>query len=185
MKIRDLSGGRLLAALVIALLTILVVGRIAANAYIEILWFGSLGYSSVFWTRVLWEWGARLIIAVSVGVVFFLNLRFITRSLGGIKIKRRVGDLVISEQLPQAVVVWSVAVASALIGAWFGASVPGSMGLNVLYLLNAPEWGVTDPPSPTGFQQFVLPLLPNSPLIARENGRNIFSGSSNGLLFRS
>ena len=161
MKIRDLSGGRLVATVVIAFLAILLVGRIVANAYIEILWFESLGYSSVFWTRVLWEWGARLIIAVSVGVVFFLNLRFIARSLGGIKIKRRVGDLVISEQLPQTVVVWSVAVASALIGAWFGASVPGSMGLNVLYLLNAPEWGVTDPFLGRDLTFFVilLPLL--------------------------
>ena len=103
MKIRDLSGGRLLLALVIALLTVLLVARIAANAYIEILWFESMGYSSVFWTRVLWEWGARLIGAVSVGVVCFFNLRFIARSLGGIKIKRRVGDLVISEQLSETV----------------------------------------------------------------------------------
>ena len=161
MKIRDLSGGRLLAALVIALLTILVVGRIAANAYIEILWFGSLGYSSVFWTRVLWEWGARLIVFGLVSVLCFFNLRFIARSLGGIKIKRRVGDLVISEQISETVVVWSVAVLSALLGAWFGASVPGSMGLNVLYLLNAPEWGVTDPFLGKDLTFFVilLPLL--------------------------
>ena len=161
MKIRDLSGGRLLVALVIALLTILVVGRIAANAYIEILWFGSLGYSSVFWTRVLWEWGARLIVFGLVSVLCFFNLRFIARSLGGIKIKRRVGDLVISEQISETVVVWSVAVLSALLGAWFGASVPGSMGLNVLYLLNAPEWGVTDPFLGKDLTFFVilLPLL--------------------------
>ena len=55
MNLREFRGGRLLVALGIALLTILLVGRIAANAYIEILWFESLGYSSVFWTRVLWE----------------------------------------------------------------------------------------------------------------------------------
>ena len=161
MKIRDLSGGRLLVALVIALLTILLVGRMAANAYIEILWFESVGYSSVFWTRVLWEWGARLIVALLVGVACFFNLRFIARSLGGIKIKRRVGDLVISEQLPETVVVWSVAALSALLGAWFGASVPGSMGLSVLYLLNASEWGVTDPFLGQDLRFFVisLPLL--------------------------
>ena len=160
-KIRDLSGGRLLATLVVGLLTILLVGRLAANAYIEILWFESQGYLSVLWTRVLWEWGARVMVAVLVGAVCFLNLRFIARSLGGIKIKRRVGDLVISEQLPQAVVVWSVAIASALIGLWFGASVPGSMGLSVLYLLNAPEWGVTDPFLGQDLMFFVilLPLL--------------------------
>ena len=150
-----------MAGLVIALLTVLFVARIAANAYIEILWFESMGYLSVFWTRVLWEWGARVIVALLVGVVFFFNLRFIARSLGGIKIKRRVGDLVISQQLSETVVVWSVAIASALIGLWFGASVPGSVGLNLLYLLNAPEWGVTDPFLGQDLTFFVilLPLL--------------------------
>ena len=161
MKIRELRGRALWLALGSALLAILLVGRIAANAYIEILWFDSLGYSSVFWTRVLWEWGVRVLGAVLVGLVFFFNLRFIACSLGGIRIKRRVGDLVISEQLSETVVVWSVAVLSALVGAWFGASIPPSMGLNVLYLLNAPEWGVTDPyfGRDLTFYIILLPLL--------------------------
>ncbi len=161
MKIRELRGRRLLIALGITFLTILLAGRIAASAYIEILWFDSLGYSSVFWTRVVWEWGVRLFGALLVGLVFFFNLRFIARALGGIRIKRRVGDLVISEQLSETVVIWSVALLSALVGAWFGASIPPSMGLNVLYLLNAPEWGVTDPFLGRDLTFFVilLPLL--------------------------
>ena len=67
MKIRDLRGKRLWLAIGIALLVVLLAMRIAASAYIEILWFDSLGYSSVFWTRVLWEWGVRLLGAVFVG----------------------------------------------------------------------------------------------------------------------
>ncbi len=145
MNLRELRGGRLWLTLVIGLLTILLVGRIVANAYIEILWFDSLGYLRVFWTRVLWERGVQVLGATLVGAIVFLNLRFIAHSLGGIKIKRQVGDLVISEQLPKAVIVASVGLLAALIGAWFGASIPRSMGLNVLFLLNAPEWGVVDP----------------------------------------
>ena len=145
MNLREFRGGRLLVALGVALLTISLIGRIAANAYIEILWFGSLGYSSVFWTRVFWEWGARLMGGALVGVVFFFNLRVIARSLGGMRIKRRVGDLVISEQISETYVVLGIGIFSVLAGAWFGAAIPGSVGLNVLYLLNAPEWGVTDP----------------------------------------
>ena len=161
MKLREFRGGRLLVALGIALLTISLIGRIAANAYIEILWFGSLGYSSVFWTRVFWEWGARLMGGTLVGVVFFFNLRVIARSLGGIKIKRRVGDLVISEQIPETYVVLGIGIFSVVAGAWFGASIPGSVGLNVLFLLNAPEWGVTDPFLGQDLTFFVilLPLL--------------------------
>ena len=161
MKIREFRGGRLLVALGFALLTISLIGRIAANAYIEILWFGSLGYSSVFWTRVFWEWGARLMGGALVGVVFFFNLRVIARSLGGMRIKRRVGDLVISEQISETYVVLGIGIFSVLAGAWFGASIPGSVGLNVLYLLNAPEWGVTDPFLGQDLTFFVilLPLL--------------------------
>ena len=159
MDLPKLRGGRLLIVLGITLLTISLVVRIAANAYVEILWFDSLGYSSVFWTRVLWEWGTRLIGGVLVGAAFFFNLRVIARALGGIRIKRRVGDLVISEQIPENYVVWGIGIFSVLGGAWFGAAIPGSVGLNFLYLLNAPEWGVTDPFLGRDLTFFVL-LLP-------------------------
>jgi len=158
-KIRELRGRPLVLALGVAFLVTFLVARIVANAYIEILWFDSLGYTSVFWTRIFWEWGVRLLGALVVGLVFFFNLRFIAGSLGGIRIKRRVGDLVISEQLSETVVAWSVAVLSTLVGAWFGASIPPSMGLGVLYLLNAPEWGVTDPFLGRDLTFFVI-LLP-------------------------
>ena len=140
-----LRGGRLLVTIGIVLLTISLLGRIAAQAYIEILWFNSVGYSSVFWTRFFWEWGVQLIGGVLVGVAFFFNLRVIARALGGIRIKRRLGDLEISEQIPENYVVWGIGLFSVLGGAWFAASIPGSIGLDVLFFLNAPEWGVTDP----------------------------------------
>jgi uncharacterized membrane protein (UPF0182 family) len=159
LKIRELRGGRLALAVGIGLLIILLIGRVAANAYIEILWFRSVGYTSVFWTRVLWEWGARVVGAAVVGVVVFFNLRFIARALGGVRIKRRVGDLVISEQLPESVVLGSVGLFSALFGAWVGASIPRSMGLNILFLLNAPEWGIADPYLGKDLTFFVI-LLP-------------------------
>ena len=161
MDLRKLKGGRLLVALGVALLAISLIGRIATNAYIEILWFNSVGYSSVFWTRFLWEWGTRMVGGVLVGVAFFFNLRFIARALGGIRIKRRVGDLVISEQIPETYVVWGIGIFSVLGGAWFGASIPPSVGLNVLFFLHAPEWGVSDPFLGRDLTFFVilLPLL--------------------------
>ena len=161
MKIREIRGGRLLIVLGIALLTLSLLGRIAANAYIEILWFNSLGYSSVFWTRVLWVGGTRVLAGVLVAVVFFSTLRVIARSLGGIRIKRRVGDLTISEQVPETLVSAGIGVFSVLAGIWFGAALPASVGLNLLYLLNAPEWGVTDPFLGRDLRFFVilLPLL--------------------------
>ena len=160
-KIREVRGGRLLVVLGIALLTLSLVGRIAANAYIEILWFNSLGYSSVFWTRLLWVGGARVLAGVLVGVVFFFTLRVIARSLGGMRIKRRVGDLTISEQVPETLVSAGIGVFSVLAAVWFGAALPESVGLHLLYLLNAPEWGVTDPflGHDVRFYVIMLPLL--------------------------
>ena len=145
MKGRELRGGRLLLTAVGVVLVLLLVGRAAASLYVEILWFDAVGYSSVFWTRILWEWGIRLAGAVVVGLALFGNLRIVARTLGGLRIKRRVGDLVISEQLPEAYVVWGTSLVSVLMGAWFGASIPRAMGLQVLFLFNAPVWGLLDP----------------------------------------
>ena len=145
MRLGDLRGGRLLLAFVAAVLAMLLLGRIGASAYVEILWFEAVGFSSVFWTRILWEWGTRITGATVVAIAIFANLRIVARTLGGIRIKRRVGDLVISEQLPEAYVFWGIILISALMGAWFGASIPRAIGLQLLFLLKAPVWGMVDP----------------------------------------
>ena len=36
-------------------------GRAFAALYVEILWQTGSGYGSIFWTRVLWEGGVRLL----------------------------------------------------------------------------------------------------------------------------
>lgn len=145
MKVSDLRGGRLLLVFVAAVLAMLLLGRIASTVYVEILWFEAVGFSSVFWTRVLWEWGTRIAAATVVAIAIFANLRIVARTLGGIRIKRRVGDLVISEQLSEAYVFWGIILGSILMGGWFGASVPRAMGLQLLFLLEAPVWGIVDP----------------------------------------
>ena len=159
MNPKKIKGRGLLLAAGITVLSLLLFGRLASSIYVEILWFRSVEFSSVMWTRVLWEWGARVVGGVLVGVILFFNLRLIARSLGGIRIKRRVGDLVISEQLPESYVFWGIILGSVLMGAWFGASIPRSMGLGVLFLLNSPVWGVADPIFGKDLAFFVM-LLP-------------------------
>ena len=159
MNLREFRGGRLLLALGVTVLSVIFFGRLASSIYVEILWFRSVGFSSILWTRILWEWGIRGLGALFVGLIVFLNFRIIAKTLGGIRIKRRVGDLVISEQLPESYVLWGILLSSTLMGAWFGASIPSSMGLQVLFLLNAPVWGVTDPVFGKDLAFFVI-LLP-------------------------
>ena len=161
MKIPNLQGGRLLLAAVGAVLVLLLVGRAASTAYVEILWFDAVGYSSVFWTRILWEWGIRVAGGLVVAVAIFANFRIVARTLGGLRIKRRVGDLVISEQIPENYVFWVIVLGSLLLGAWFGASIPPSIGLQALFLLNAPVWGLVDPilGKDLTFYVILLPIL--------------------------
>ncbi len=100
--IPTLRGGRALLTIAIVVAVLVGFGRIASTMYVEILWHAQTGYGDVFWRRVLWEWGVRVLAGVAVGVLVFLNLRIVSETLGGIQIKRRFGNLEISEQLPKS-----------------------------------------------------------------------------------
>ena len=52
MNLRDVKGGRFLLALAITVVSLLLFGRLASSMYVEILWFRSMGFSSVLWTRI-------------------------------------------------------------------------------------------------------------------------------------
>ena len=160
-SLRGLRGGRLLVTALVVLGTVLIFGRLVASGFVEILWHRSAGFSGVFWTRVLWQWGARLVGGVAVGVLIFFNLRLVARTLGGIQIKRRFGNLEISEQLPRVYVLWGMVAMSTLMGLWFGAAVPKSVGTQALLFRHGQPWGLVDPilGADVSFYVFALPLL--------------------------
>lgn len=158
-----LSGraGRVLVLTAVAFAGLLLVARLASAFYVELLWFQEVGYTGVFLKRLGWEWGARLLAAlISAGLVL-VNLRIVASTLGGIQIKRRFGDLEISEQLPRSYVRWGILATAAVLGLWFGAAAPGQVGLQALLLRHAPEWGLTDPilGRDVSFYVFGLPML--------------------------
>lgn len=157
----SLRGGRLLVALVATVGLIVILGRLATTALVEILWHAELGYGSIFWKRMIWQWGARLVGGLAAALLVFFNLRFVAKTLGGIQIKRRFGNLEISEQLSKAYLFWGMAGASVLLGSWFGAAVPPSVGRQVLLLINGGSWGVVDPVlgRDLSFYVFTLPVL--------------------------
>ncbi|MEQ9400029.1 MAG: UPF0182 family protein [Longimicrobiales bacterium] len=157
----SLKGGRLVVALVAVAAGLLVVARLATGLYIEALWHGSVGYADVFWTRILWQWGVRVAAGVAVGALIFFNLRVVSTTLGGIQIKRRFGNLEISEQLPRSYVVWGMLAASALLALWFGAAVPRSLGTQVLLLVHGGPWGLVEPVlgRDVGFYVFWVPVV--------------------------
>ena len=157
----SLRGGRLILALAVLVGALLVFGRLVAAGYTEILWHAEVGYPGTFWTRVLWQWGARVAGGVLVGMAVYLNLRVVSTTLSGIQIKRRFGNLEISEQLPHSYVNWTMLGASALLALWFGAAVPGSLGIQLLAVIHGGAWGLTEPVlgRDVGFYVFWVPVL--------------------------
>lgn len=153
--------GRTLLLAAVAVGASVLLGRQAASFYVDVLWFQGVGYLDVFWTRTLWAWGVRIFVAGTTAVLVLVNLRIVASTLGSIQIKRRFGNLEISEQLPESYVAWAITGTALLMGIWFGAAVPSGSGLQALLFIRAPEWGLADPilGRDASFYTFVLPLL--------------------------
>lgn len=136
-------------------------GRAFAALYVEVLWQAEAGYSGVFWRRVLWESGARLGAGLLVAILVLVNLRIASKTLGGIQIRRRFGNIEISEQIPKRYVWWAMLGAAGLLGLWFAAGVPSDLGIRTLLMLSADSWGVAEPVlgHDVGFYVFALPVL--------------------------
>ena len=156
-----LRGGRLVLAVLLVLGLMVAAGRAVAAAYVEILWQSEAGYASVFWQRMLWEWGIRAAAAAIVAVLVLVNLKVASRTLGGIQIRRRFGNIEISERIPRQFVWWGMLAAASLLGLWFGAAVPANLGIQALLLAQGVSWGVSEPVlgHDIAFYVFWLPLL--------------------------
>ena len=156
-----LRGGRLVIGIVLAIALVAATGRALSSAYVEVLWQAQTGYLSVFWRRVIWEWGVRGAAGLLVGVLVFANLKIASTTLGGIQIRRRFGNLEISEQIPKGLVTWAMISAGTLLGLWFGASIPLGIGRQALLAVSAGSWGVVDPilQRDLGFYVFWFPVL--------------------------
>src|SRR5262245_61104127 len=101
---------RLIVPIILGLLALLFAGRAAAGFYTEVLWFGELGYASVFWRRLGTEWLVRLITTVLGGAAVLVSLWLVTRRLGPVHVRRRYGNLEISEQIPRRYVVSGIVI---------------------------------------------------------------------------
>ena len=158
---KALSGGRLVLLLVVGLGAVLLLGRAVADIYTEILWFSSTGFASVYWTKFAAEGGVR-VAAGGLTVLFaFFNFRVVARTLGDIRIKRRVGNLEIDERIPRRTISLGTAGVSLLLGLWVGASFPQGGGLRLLLFLRAPQWGLQAPflGQDVSFFVFGLPII--------------------------
>jgi len=140
---------------------VFLLGGLATELWVDILWHGALDVLPIFWRQALWGWGTRLAAAFFVGVVVFVNLRVVSGTLRGIQIRQKLGNLVISQELPKRYVVLGMLGISALLALWVGAAVSDQSGIDLLLALRSGSWGVTDPVlgRDASFYVFLLPLL--------------------------
>ena len=156
-----LRGGRVVLTGIMIVSLIAIMGRALTSLYVEVLWQEQAGYLGVYWRRFFWETGIRILGGVAVALLAYYNLKGASASLGGFQIRRRFGNLEISEQLPKHYVTWGALMIAGLFGLWFGASLPGGLGRDVLHAVSAAEWGRVDPifSKDLAFYVFWLPVL--------------------------
>jgi uncharacterized membrane protein (UPF0182 family) len=161
-------GGRVLLTLAIGIAAVFLIGRSLAGFFTEILWYRSVGYASVFWTRILAELGMRITAGILTAVLAFFSFRVVGRTLSEVQIRRQFGNLEIAERIPKQAITWGIVLVSVLLGLWLGASFPQSAGLRLLLLLKAPEWGLAVPwlGKDVSFFVFTLPILGGAMVLA-------------------
>jgi uncharacterized membrane protein (UPF0182 family) len=152
---------RVLLFALAGLVLLLIAGRAAAVFYTDALWFGALGYSGTFWTRVTSTIVVRVVTTVFAAAVILLNLWFVLRQLGPVHLRRRYGNIEIAEQVPRRLLMLAAVVVAVLAGWWlssvqFGGGIP----VAVLAWLRHESWGTVDPifGRDVSFYMFALPL---------------------------
>ena len=165
---RSLRGGRLVLAGFLGILLLLLIGRWGVALYVDLLWFSGQSLTEVYLRQLLWEWGARALVGTLTALLVWINLRVVAQTFSGLQLKRRLGDLVIQEKLPQSYVRATILFGCLFSGFWFATSVPEGTGLGAMLLVHAEPWGTADPilGRDLAFYMFALPVLEGASTLA-------------------
>jgi uncharacterized protein len=152
-------GRRVLILVAAALLLLIIVGRLAADFLVDLLWFRSLGFEAVYWR--FWTIGAvvRTLGGILIAAAVALNLWVVSRSFGGLRLRRRYGNIEIAERLPHSYVVGAILLVSLISGWWLSIGLPDPF--SVAAAARHHPWGVQDPifGRDVAFYVFYYPLL--------------------------
>ncbi|HWW76022.1 MAG TPA: UPF0182 family protein, partial [Pyrinomonadaceae bacterium] len=152
--------GRWAAALV-ALLLLLALTR-AGSVYIETLWFGSLGYSSVYWTTFWYGWGVFAVFALATVLVLRAAFYALERAFAVTTLAPR--RIVVNNEpvfvKPARFLKPAAWVVSLLLGLVYGLGMSEGWRTFALWL-NRPATSGADPVfgNAPGFYLFTLPAL--------------------------
>src|SRR5512135_1626114 len=152
--------GRVLIGVAIAVVLAVIMGDALNQLYTDALWFASLGYAAVYWTRLGISVAVRLGVGALGAAVVLLNLWFVARQLGPVHLRRRYGNLEIAERVPRGYLTAGIIVAALLAGWWLsGVEFGGDGALALAAWLRQVPWGARDPllDQDLGFYVFSLP----------------------------
>lgn len=153
--------GRRLAWIGGIALVVLLGGGAVAEFYSEHLWFTSLGYGARFWKLRLAELAAWVVLLLTTAGVLWWIIRSTLRRGGPVQLRRKLGDLEISEALPDRWVGMIVAAGAVVAGLLVAGPFSGPLARQVLFALEAAPWGEVDPilGRDPRFYVFFLPLV--------------------------
>jgi uncharacterized protein len=111
---RRVAGSALLVAA-----ALLVLGRVAADVYVDYQWYAALGATEVWTTRIINLSLMRGVSVLAIALFVLANLYAVRRSIIKVVVPRRMGDLEIGEEVPgryldAAVLIGAIAIALVL-----------------------------------------------------------------------
>jgi uncharacterized protein len=153
---------RIAVVAALAVLAVLVLARVAVGFYTDILWQEEVGYLGTYWARLWMGIGVRGVAAVVGASLLFLNLWFVARHLGPVRVRRRYANIEIAEQVPRRHIMIMAVVVAGLGGLWLAGLQFGEAAvLRAMSWLHAVPWGVADPllGRDVSFYVFTLPFI--------------------------
>ena len=142
----------------IGIAVVLVAGRTIASLYADHLWFDALGASAVWRTRTMYTAVTMAASAVVAGLVIFLNLYAVRRSIAAFVLPRRVANIEIGEEVPPRYLTGAVIGLSLLFGALL--ALPAETWLSAALALRGVPFRESDPyfTADLGFFVYWLPF---------------------------
>jgi len=130
---------RVILAIVIAVVVVLLIaGSRLMGYYVDWLWFGEVGFRSVFWTRILWQVGVGVAAFVVFFVVIFLNVELARRLAPTYRVTES-GDLLEPRSEPvRKYVGWGGVAVCAVAALFAGISASTQWQTFLLYFKQAP-----------------------------------------------
>jgi uncharacterized protein len=158
-------GGRKVGRWLVALLVLLLLFALtrAGSVYLETLWFGSLGYSSVYWTTFWYGWGVFAVFALATAALlratfYALERAFAVTTLAPRRIVLNNEQVFVKPAQFLKPAAWVVA---PLLGLVYGLGMSEDWRTFALWLNRPATAGAVDPVfgNATGFYLFTLPAL--------------------------